>query len=264
MKDYEIIEQILLGKAMDANLCEDGIYIGNGIIAVIDGATSKSNKTFNNKKGGRLAMELILEALDKLDVSLPVYDKLSYLSNTIKEFKEANNIDFPVIASIIFYDCYNECIVSYGDSRCLLNDKNLIDERVEDIEVAVKRSNYNKMLLANGYTVEELMGNDLGWKYIMDDMIFVESFANIKFPCINGTPIKRELIKEFKVNSGDMVVLASDGYPILCNTLKESEDKLEEVISKDPLCIDIFKCAKGVIKGNRSFDDRAYIRFKIK
>ena len=59
------------------------------------------------------------------------------------------------------------------------------------------------------------------------------------------------------------VVLASDGYPFLCPTLAESEARLKEQIVRDPLNINTFKATKGMMTGNLSFDDRAYIRFSI-
>lgn len=57
--------------------------------------------------------------------------------------------------------------------------------------------------------------------------------------------------------------MASDGYPDLCETLRESEEKLKILLEKDPLMISIYKSTKGLQKGNTSFDDRAYISFDI-
>jgi glycerophosphoryl diester phosphodiesterase len=58
------------------------------------------------------------------------------------------------------------------------------------------------------------------------------------------------------------IVLASDGYPFLCKTLEESEQRLAQQKSEDPLNIGAFKATKAFTKENNSFDDRAYIRFK--
>lgn len=57
------------------------------------------------------------------------------------------------------------------------------------------------------------------------------------------------------------LVLASDGYPVLKETLAESEAVLRELMEKDPLCFRENKGTKGLVKGNDSFDDRTYIRF---
>jgi len=47
----------------------------------------------------------------------------------------------------------------------------------------------------------------------------------------------------------------------LAETLQESESLLAKHLTDDPLNIGQFKATKGLLKGNRSFDDRAYIRF---
>ena len=52
-----IIEQFILGKKNDPSICEDGIVITDDFIAVLDGVTAKSNRTFWGKSGGRAAME---------------------------------------------------------------------------------------------------------------------------------------------------------------------------------------------------------------
>ena len=59
------------------------------------------------------------------------------------------------------------------------------------------------------------------------------------------------------------VVLASDGYPVLKDTLAESEKSLDELLQKDPQCLWENRGTKGLVKGNQSFDDRTYVRFAV-
>ena len=56
------------------------------------------------------------------------------------------------------------------------------------------------------------------------------------------------------------IVLASDGYPRLMPTLRESEKELECLLAEDPLCIGDNIATKGLKVGQKSFDDRSYIR----
>lgn len=58
------------------------------------------------------------------------------------------------------------------------------------------------------------------------------------------------------------IVLASDGYPYLKDTLETSEACLQELLQDDPLLFRKYKATKGVSKGNVSFDDRAYVKLK--
>ena len=61
--------------------------------------------------------------------------------------------------------------------------------------------------------------------------------------------------------SSSEIVLASDGYPFLEPTLAASEAALAEQIANDPQNIHSFIATKGIVEGNKSFDDRTYIRF---
>ncbi len=62
-------------------------------------------------------------------------------------------------------------------------------------------------------------------------------------------------------SSSSEIVLASDGYPFLKPTLAASEAALAEQIANDPKNIRSFIATKGIVEGNKSFDDRTYIRF---
>lgn len=62
-------------------------------------------------------------------------------------------------------------------------------------------------------------------------------------------------------SSSSKIVLASDGYPFLKPTLAASEAALAEQIANDPQNIRSFIATKGIVEGNKSFDDRTYIRF---
>ena len=64
-------------------------------------------------------------------------------------------------------------------------------------------------------------------------------------------------------SSSSEIVLASDGYPFLKPTLAASEAALAEQIANDPQNIHSFIATKGIVEGNKSFDDRTYIRFSV-
>ena len=59
------------------------------------------------------------------------------------------------------------------------------------------------------------------------------------------------------------IILASDGYPFLEPTLQASEQRLAHQRETDPLNIGAFKATKAFVTGYNSFDDRAYIRFRV-
>ena len=84
------------------------------------------------------------------------------------------------------------------------------------------------------------------------------------FPVFDGFPIQMKQVNVFPVGNADEIILSSDGYPHLYSTLHESECYLADILEKDPLCMRLYKSTKGVQKGNCSFDDRAYLRIKMK
>ena len=82
-----------------------------------------------------------------------------------------------------------------------------------------------------------------------------------------GTKIPEELIKVIRFSefsgSEHEIILASDGYPVLKPTLQQSERELEYIMREDPQCCRLYESTKGLKSGNKSFDDRTYIRFQI-
>lgn len=51
------VEQFICGKENNPDTCEDGLFIGTELVAVIDGATTKSRYLWNGLKSA--AMERI-------------------------------------------------------------------------------------------------------------------------------------------------------------------------------------------------------------
>lgn len=99
---------------------------------------------------------------------------------------------------------------------------------------------------------------------------------NKSYAVIDGFPIFREGVKVVPCSlscaneeeskdsrNGHEIILASDGYPFLKPTLAESEAALMEQLTNDPQNIKTFIATKGLVDGNKSFDDRVYVRFSF-
>ena len=84
---------------------------------------------------------------------------------------------------------------------------------------------------------------------------------NRQYAVIDGTQIYMPGTRIAKASHS--VVLASDGYPTLLTTLKESEEALAKHLADDPQNIGEFVATKGLVEGNVSFDDRAYIKLTL-
>lgn len=287
----KIIESSIIGKK-SPEACEDGMVVTDDFIAVIDGSTSKTPKHLNpDMKNGRYAMMLISEYIWeelKADASVDdfcqgvtayiynkVYEKLG-VEERLKEHPEER-----LTASAILYSRTRNEVWMVGDCQAIIDGKLYENGKPYEQEIARKRVE----LIEQGLSPAEAR------KQIEPLLIkAMLSGQNQPYTVIDGFPIYREGVKVVSVSdsssvqdsvpasdsvpcsdsasasdtipsSSSEIVLASDGYPFLKPTLAASEAALAEQIANDPQNIHSFIATKGIVEGNKSFDDRTYIRF---
>lgn len=287
----KIIESSIIGKK-SPEACEDGMVVTDDFIAVIDGSTSKTPKHLNSDmKNGRYAMMLISEYIReelKADASVDdfcqgvtayiynmVYEKLG-VEERLKEHPEER-----LTASAILYSRTRNEVWMVGDCQAIIAGKLYENGKPYEQEIARKRVE----LIEQGLSPAEAR------KQIEPLLIkAMLSGQNQTYTVIDGFPIYREGVKVVSVSdscsvqdsvpasdsvpcsgsvsasgtisvSSSEIVLASDGYPFLEPTLAASEAALAEQIANDPQNIHSFIATKGIVEGNKSFDDRTYIRF---
>lgn len=287
----KIIESCIIGKKSQ-EACEDGMVVTDDFIAVIDGSTSKTPKHLNpDMKNGRYAMMLISEYIReelKVDASVDdfcqgvtayiynkVYEKLG-VEERLKEHPEER-----LTASAILYSRTRNEVWMVGDCQAIIDGKLYENGKPYEQEIARKRVE----LIEQGLSPAEAR------KQIEPLLIkAMLSGQNQTYTVIDGFPIYREGVKVVSVSdscsvqdsvpasdsvpcsdsasasgtipsSSSEIVLASDGYPFLKPTLAASEAALAEQIANDPQNIRSFIATKGIVEGNKSFDDRTYIRF---
>ena len=277
----KIIESKIVGKKSQES-CEDGMVVTDDFIAVIDGSTSKTPKHLNpDMKNGRYAMMLISEYIReelKADASVDdfcqgvtayiynkVYEKLG-VEERLKEHPEER-----LTASAILYSRTRNEVWMVGDCQAIIDGKLYENGKPYEQEIARKRVE----LIEQGLSPAEAR------KQIEPLLIkAMLSGQNQTYTVIDGFPIYREGVKVVSVSdsvpcsdsvsasgtisvSSSEIVLASDGYPFLEPTLAASEAALAEQIANDPQNIHSFIATKGIVEGNKSFDDRTYIRFSV-
>ena len=121
-----------------------------------------------------------------------------------------------------------------------------------------------RRLLDNGVTIQQLLEEDTARPVIIPKMKECMKQQNVTYSVIDGFPIPLKHIRQIPLTFEPFeLVLASDGYPFLLPTLAESEAALDRQRHEDPLNIGSFKATKAFMTGCNSFDDRAYIRFKV-
>ena len=289
----KIIESSIIGKK-SPEACEDGMVVTDDFIAVIDGSTSKTPKHLNpDMKNGRYAMMLISEYIReelKADASVDdfcqgvtayiynkVYEKLG-VEERLKEHPEER-----LTASAILYSRTRNEVWMVGDCQAIIDGKLYENGKPYEQEIARKRVELIEQGLSPAEARKQIE------PLLIEAML---SGQNQTYTVIDGFPIYREGVKVVSVSdscsvqdsvpasdsvpcsdsvsasgtisvSSSEIVLASDGYPFLEPTLAASEAALAEQIANDPQNIHSFIATKGIVEGNKSFDDRSYIRFSV-
>ena len=278
----KIIESSIIGKK-SLEACEDGMVITDDFIAVIDGSTSKTPKHLNpDMKNGRYAMMLISEYIReelKADASVDdfclgvtayiynkVYEKLG-VEERLKKHPEER-----LTASAILYSRTRNEVWMVGDCQAIIDgnlyengkpyEEKIARKRVELIEQGLSPAEARKQI--EPLLIEAMLSGQNQTYTVIDGFpIYREG---VKVVALKTKPVSSSIETYFQeqtkpVSSLNEVVLASDGYPFLKPTLAASEAALAEQIANDPQNIHSFIATKGIVEGNKSFDDRTYIRF---
>ena len=257
---------------------EDGIMVTNDFAAVVDGSTSKGTLSLYGKKSGRVAMETVCKSIRLMDANITAEEAASKLTESIYKLYLDNHLLDDAIthaenrftcSAVIFSKKRSE-VWFIGDCQCRINGITYTNGKLVDRILTEIRCDAINYLLQNGHSIEDLQHNDIGRAFIMDALKDQCHFQNDKndnpyrYAVIDGFPIDENLIKIIPVPPHiNEIVLASDGYPVLCDTLDSSEKELQRLLKIDKLCYHENKSTKGMMVGANSYDDRTYFRIEI-
>lgn len=276
----KVIESKIEGKKSPES-CEDGLVVTADFIAVIDGSTSKTPHHLSpDMKNGRYAMVLISEYIQHElkpestvedfceGVTSYIYNKV-YRQQGIEEQMQAHPEERLTASAILYSKAKNE-VWMVGDCQAIIDGK--LYENNKPFEAIVARRRVE--LIRQGFTPQEA-------RKTIEPLLIQAMLEgqNKTYTVIDGFPIHQKGMKVVSLNAPQKnvetdvadslplptkeIVLASDGYPFLKPTLTESEEALAHLLAYDPQCTHEFIATKGIVVGNKSFDDRTYIRFQI-
>ena len=255
-----ITEHFICGKHTAAD-CEDGIVLTNDFAAVIDGSTSKTPTRLDPSiKNGRFAMMLISEYIKQMPADYTMDDFCRGITIRIAEEYDKRGItermaEHPeerLTASAIIYSNSRKEVWMVGDCQAIIDGTYYDNSKPYEQEIAMQRAT----LIKNGMSPKDAR------RTIEPQLIkaMLEG-QNRQYAVIDGIQIYMSGTRIVKASHS--VVLASDGYPTLLPTLKESEEALAKHLADDPQNIGEFVVTKGLVDGNVSFDDRAYIKLTL-
>jgi glycerophosphoryl diester phosphodiesterase len=173
-------------------------------------------------------------------------------------------------SSIIVYSKHRNQVWILGNGLVILGDQYINAIIPSDILASHLRSYYIQTELRRGISEYELMDNDTSWDFILPVLKRQVQFQNSQEPsefdyfAVDGfyVPPRGIQIYDIPTNARE-IVMASDGYPEIFNTLEKSEKYLADLLKEDPLLYKKHKSVKGLKHGNVSFDDRSYVRIGL-
>lgn len=271
----KIIEKHVVGKSGKLDDCEDFIFFNDNYACIIDGATSIEKVLYENKTPGQKIGELIIDALDSVSPKSTIFQIVEEINKHIQLFlkdKSGFNIQGKekrkfMTASIALYSKYYKQAWLIGDCSILVNDITYSNTR----EINTILSNIRSLMISSemeqGKEILDFQGNDIGREYILPILRKQYLFQNntnhqFSYSAIDGFPVDFNKVKAIDIDS-KYLIMASDGYPKLFDTLEKSEHFLKKIKIEDPLLINKYKSTKGLMIDQNSYDDRAFLKIEL-
>lgn len=274
----ELIECFIEAKTGHMKTCEDTYLFNEHYVAVIDGATNVSDQLFMGKTPGQHAAHLIKETILSLTGNEDIEEIITEINKSYATFYKEMGIKEAVnhkpymrpSASMVLYSKYHHKVWLIGDCQFFYNDTLYQNFKHVDQVFGEVRRIIMKGELLKGQTVDDLLEHDIGFETIKPLIEKQYNFQNgdpdcsISYAVINGFEIPDALIKTFELPGNVIdISFASDGYPVIFETLEKTESYLKDMLLLDPLCIQENMSTKGRVKEHVSNDDRTYVKVKL-
>ena len=271
-------EQFVQSKTGRLEDCEDSILINEHFIAVIDGATSHTTRRWDKETGGKVAAKIIVQAFSEMSPDYTARQATDLITSMINDFYARFNITKTVkkdpsqriSASFAAISLFRREVWLIGDCQFLLGNQHISNQRRVDQISSDVRALFLEVEMLKGTTIEQLSQNEKGREFIMPLLkghIMFQNNPSVPeywYSAVDGFTIPDTgIIIKTIPDDVDSIVLASDGYPVLKDNLKETENTLQDILLKDPLMFREYKSTKGKLKGDVSFDDRAFMKVKL-
>ena len=269
-------EQSVIAKDGSGGPCGDRYVWGEHFIAVIDGATPKGEMLWDGQKGDVYVAGVAADAILNMDPEISAEDAISWINKAIHDTYPAHGVEFSSLqpeerlcCSVLIYSEYRHEIWSFGDCMLRINQRDFVITKEGDAMLAALRAFCIQIERdRRGPDADETELSVYGREQILPYLKAYTSLTNRNVPfgydVLDGGKINAKNVKIYAVQKDDCVVMASDGYPKLFDTLEETEEYLAKALKEDPTCIGILRGTKGIAPGNVSYDDRTYVSFKIR
>lgn len=254
--------------------CGDKIVDSKHYLAVIDGATPKGKRLWDGMRGDVFVSLVLERAIESLPPDMDAAGAVEALNEAVGREYARHGLELSQLepeeqlqASVLIYNVRRREIWSFGDCMLRINQQSYHNIKKGDIMLSDLRAFAVEAAVLRHQSLRDQGGVDYGREQILPFLkqftLFANANSSFGYDVINGGAIHRDRVKIYGVQPGDHVVLASDGYPRLFDTLEETERYLQQCIEKDPMCINQLRGTKGIAQGNVSYDDRCFLGFTV-
>ena len=258
--------------------CGDEVVDSDHFIAIIDGEMPKGERLWGNLSGDVFVSKIIIEAIQKLHPKIDAWSAIEQINNAVKVQYEKNGIVFEDLApeeqlqaSVLIYSIERREVWSFGNCMLRINQKSYYNPQKGDVMLSDLRAFCMEVAALKKLDVSNDNDNDndidYGTKKIMPFLNELALFANSEhsfgYDVLNGGKILKERVKIYAVQPGDHIIMTSDGYPKIFNTLEETEEYLQAALREDPNCVGKLKGTRRLCKDAVSYDDRCFISFTV-
>ncbi|MCR6112252.1 hypothetical protein HXA35_18130 [Bacillus sp. A301a_S52] len=274
----QLIEYVSKSKTGFEKDMEDTYCVTDNYAAVIDGATNVSGQLIDGKTPGQHAAQLIKQTIESLQGPETIEDIITKINDSYALFYRDYQLTEVIktkpflrpSATMALYSVYARKVWLIGDCQCYVNGQHYQHAKEVDAVTSQARRLLVEAELAKDKSVADIVASDTSFEKIKPLIQAQYAFTNqppsqpFSYEVINGEPLYMESFQTVEVPVGiTSLALASDGYPQIFATLKETESHLEHVLQRDPLCIHDNVSVRGVTNGKISYDDRTYINIRI-
>ena len=268
-----VLEQFVEAKTA-GRVCEDIIVVTGDFSAVIDGASDATGARFDGRSGGRLAAEVVANAVSVLPADAGARSFADSLSDALAAAVTAMvgtlgpDTRWPV-AVLTCVSAHRRQVWRIGDGNVVIGGTpHLGLSRIDEAAYSFRAAT-NAALLARGMPLHELIESDPGAAAVRilsdNQQNLTNKVSRWGRGSINGSRVPDEYIEILPIPDGPTeVILTTDGFPVPLATLAESEAELAEMVSRDPAAVDeLWAIGKPMKSGANAPDDRAYLRLTI-
>jgi hypothetical protein len=272
---YKLIEQFSISKLKNGTdkQNEDSIFDNSYYGVVSDGATTQKGTVIDGLSPGKTASTLFIDYFKTADPYITFERAISDLEDLFQKwYKDHEEIfhDRITTSSVVLNKKRKELWFLGDCSARLDNELYCYNKEIDTLTTNLRVFTIQTAITEGQTSYEECLKHDIGRDVIIPLIEKQQLYQNNN----DGTTFCYGVMDGYKTIEKDIhvmsipenttsIILTSDGYPVIEETLEKTEKKLSNILKEDPLMIGKHATTKGLSDDKCSFDDRSYLRYDV-